>query len=159
MQDFGVTSFQASHLNMNAILSFFNYLTHPNTDDWEKIALGIVSLQVTSNNIRREPQDIEDAIQMILEEKNVQGLLELSPSEDTKNPFAEVIQKQFVTLLSSAPLTALTNKDSSQVQIYTRIETDKDSRQNIDYKLNWRMFWQTVNLIQYIDNYELVKVE
>ncbi|MBT6938250.1 MAG: DUF1998 domain-containing protein, partial [Candidatus Marinimicrobia bacterium] len=156
MQDFGVTSFQSSYLNMNAISSFFNYLTHPNPDDWEKIALGVIALQVTSNNIRREPQDIEDAIQMILEESNIQGFLELSPSDDTENPFAEIIQKQFVTLLSSAPLSALTYKDSSQVQIYTRIETDKDSRQNIDYKLNWRIFWQTVNLVQHIKGLKLI---
>ncbi len=159
MQDFGVTSFQASHLNINAISSFFHYLTHPNPDDLEKIALGIVALQVTSNKVRRDPQDIEDAIQMILEEKNVQGLLDLSPSEDTDNPFAEVIQKQFVTHLSSAPITALTNKDSSQVQLFTRIETDKESRQNSEYQSNWRMFWQTVNLIQYIKGLILVAKE
>ena len=159
MQELGVTSFQESHLNINAISSFFNYLTHPNPDDWEKIALGIVALQVTSNKVRRDPQDIEDAIQMILEEKNVQGLLDLSPSEDTDNPFAEVIQKQFVTHLSSAPITALTNKDSSQVQLFTRIETDKESRQNSEYQPNWRMFWQTVNLIQYIKGLILVAKE
>ena len=159
MQDFGVTSFQASNLNINAISSFFNYLTNPNPDVWEKIALGIVALQVTSNKVRRDPKDIEDAIQMILEEENVHGLLELSPSNDTENPFAEVIQKQFVTLLSSAPITALTNKDPSQIQLYLRIESTKTSRENLAYKQDWRIFWQTVNLVQYIKGLILVTKE
>ena len=109
---------------------------------------------MTSKNVRRDPKEIEDAIEIIRESEDVTGI-SLSISEDTDHPFAELNQKEFITHLSSAPISALKSQDQSQLTSLTRIETDHKSRVDANYRDEWRIFWQTVNWLQFLETIEI----
>jgi DEAD/DEAH box helicase domain-containing protein len=151
----GVTDLQASSINSNAIELFFHYLTKPAAEQWQKFAFSLSAVFVTSKKRRRIPQEIEDALDIIRNSEDVSGL-SLTDSEDTDHPFAELIQKNFITHLSSAPLSALGSKDASQLTSLTRIETDKDSRGDALYREEWRIFWQTMNWLQFLSKTEII---
>jgi len=151
----GVVDLQAESINYNAIKLFLHYLVKPAPEQWQKFAFSLSALFVTSKNRRRIPQEIEDALDIIRTNEDVSGI-PLSDSEDTDHSFAELIQKKFITHLISAPVSALGSKDGSQLISLTRIETDKESRGDALYREEWRIFWQTMNWLQFLENTEIL---
>ncbi len=151
----GVKKLQHSLISKNAVELFFHYLTTPDPAEWKGFAFGLSALHVTSKNVRRDPKEVEDALEIIRENADVSGL-SLSDSQDTSHPFAELIQKEFITHLSSASISSLNSQDSSQLTSVTRIETDHDSRLSVNYRDEWRIFWQTVNWLQFLITTEIV---
>ncbi|MBT3749490.1 MAG: DUF1998 domain-containing protein, partial [Bacteroidetes bacterium] len=150
----GVQDLQAPLINKNAVELFLHYLAKPSKKEWSNFAFAMSALHMTSKNVRRDPKEIEDAIEIIRESEDVTGI-SLSISEDTDHPFAELNQKEFITHLSSAPISALKSQDQSQLTSLTRIETDHKSRVDANYRDEWRIFWQTVNWLQFLETIEI----
>ena len=151
----GVKTLQSSLISKNAVELFFHYLTTPDPTEWKGFAFGLSALHVTSKNVRRDPKEVEDALEIIREHADLSGL-PLSDSQDTSHPFAEHIQKEFITHLSSANISTLTTQNADQLTSVTRIETDKSSRAGANYRDEWRIFWQTVNWLQFLSTTEIL---
>ena len=151
----GVNDLQAPLINKNAVELFFHFLTRPKYQEWQQFAFALSALHVTSKNVRRDPKEIEDALEIIRDSEDASGI-SFSDSQDVDDPFAELNQTEFITHLSSATIAALKNQDHSQLTSVTRIETDQASRANANYLVEWRTFWQTVNWLQFLGNAEIV---
>jgi len=156
LQKSGVQFFQAAHLNINPVQFFFNYLINPDNVDWKKIAMCIIAFHVTAN--RYNANDIERVSDQLLESNDLSSI-PFEPSDDPQDPFAKIIKTNFITHLSSAPIKALQEMSADNVNLITRIEVDRESRDSSDYRADWRIFWQTINIIQFMPNMKIVSDE